>query len=256
MPDLHPHSLRIALISQDSDSPSNVSTLLKNKGHICCVYKSNTLATRSLQTESFDIVVLDKTLPNKTSEQFLLWIKQNLTWNIPILVLSESSSEEAIVTALNNGADDYICWSVGQREFIARIHALARRITLGKNRISDYGVYRFDLDNHTLERNGKAINLTEKEFELARFVFRNAGRVISRHHLLGAVWGHSAEINTRTVDTHISRLRKKLDLTSESSGWHLHAVYQHGYRLERRSPQERRSSPPEESGTEFTPISL
>ena len=75
------------------------------------------------------------------------------------------------------------------------------------------------------------VALTQKEFELALFLFRNAGRLMSRSYLLENVWGHSAELNTRTLDTHISRLRKKLQL-GEGSGWRLASAYRHGYRLE------------------------
>ena len=79
--------------------------------------------------------------------------------------------------------------------------------------------------------NGEPIELTSREFDLAWFLFRNSGRVLSRGHILEAVWGSSPDLNTRTVDTHISRLRKKLNI-GEENGWRLKAIYQHGYRLE------------------------
>ena len=76
------------------------------------------------------------------------------------------------------------------------------------------------------------IPLTHKEFDLAVHLFRNAGRLLSRAHILEAVWGRNPQLNTRTVDTHMSRLRKKLKL-DDATGWRLSGVYQHGYRLER-----------------------
>ena len=75
------------------------------------------------------------------------------------------------------------------------------------------------------------IDLTQKEYELALFILRNVGKVLSRGYLLERVWGRNPDINTRTVDTHVSRLRRKLNFTKEN-GWKLTSVYQHGYRLE------------------------
>jgi DNA-binding response OmpR family regulator len=93
--------------------------------------------------------------------------------------------------------------------------------------------FTFDLETRTLELRGARVDLTEREFELALFMFRNAGRVVSRGHILDILWGvQQPDVQTRTVDTHISRLRKKLHLGGDS-GWQLNAVYQHGYRLAR-----------------------
>ena len=78
---------------------------------------------------------------------------------------------------------------------------------------------------------GREIDLTQREFDLATFLFRRHGRIVSREALLENVWNLSAVVSTRTVDTHVSRLRKKLDLNG-SNGWRLAAIYQHGYRLE------------------------
>jgi two-component system, OmpR family, response regulator RegX3 len=80
-------------------------------------------------------------------------------------------------------------------------------------------------------RKGEPVDLTQKDFDLAVFLFRNVGQLVSRGHILESVWGRSADLNTRTVDTHVSRLRSKLGLTPEH-GWRLSAIYQHGYRLE------------------------
>jgi DNA-binding response OmpR family regulator len=79
---------------------------------------------------------------------------------------------------------------------------------------------------------GEPVSLTNTEFELARCLFRHEGRMLSRGHLLETVWGRSANVKTRTVDTYLSRLRKKLSIGPET-GWRLNSIYQHGYRLER-----------------------
>ena len=91
--------------------------------------------------------------------------------------------------------------------------------------------YSVDAKRRRISIDGHEVELTQREFDLANFLFRRHGRIISRDALLENVWNLSAAVSTRTVDTHVSRLRKKLDLNGEK-GWRLAAIYQHGYRLE------------------------
>jgi DNA-binding response OmpR family regulator len=121
---------------------------------------------------------------------------------------------------------------------LARITALGRRSqALVDENAVEFGEFSVDVTAHTIMREGVSIELTHKEFELALFLFRNIGRLLSRSHILESVWGQSAQLNTRTVDTHISRIRNKLDLVPER-GWRLSGVYHHGYRLERHNSAE------------------
>ena len=116
------------------------------------------------------------------------------------------------------------CWRV--------IKAISRR-TLQQDEDSqalEFGSYTIDLTARTVYLDGAPLELTQKEFDLVLFLFRCAGRVLSRGHILESVWGCNPDLNTRTVDTHISRIRNKLGL-KEDHGWQLKAVYQHGYRL-------------------------
>lgn len=97
--------------------------------------------------------------------------------------------------------------------------------------VEDLPPYRIDFGKRRISLNERDVVLTEREFDLAAFLFRRRGRVVSRDALLEGVWNIRNDVATRTVDTHISRLRKKLELAGEH-GWRLNAVYQHGYRLE------------------------
>ena len=96
----------------------------------------------------------------------------------------------------------------------------------------EFAPYAIDPGRRRVTLNGQEIVLTEREFDLALFLFRRRGRIVSRDSLLENVWNLPGDVATRTVDTHVSRLRKKLELGGEY-GWRLSAVYQHGYRLER-----------------------
>ena len=116
----------------------------------------------------------------------------------------------------------------------ARIEAVARRTqgTEPAAEILELAPFKIDRAARSVERDGRRIELTDKEYALAEFLFQRAGNVVSREHLREAVWGLQAKAQTRTVDTHMSRLRTKLGLGGEH-GWRLASVHQFGYRLER-----------------------
>lgn len=93
------------------------------------------------------------------------------------------------------------------------------------------GAYEINQQDREIRLNGKAVELTQKEYELACYLFQNPARLLSRVHLLEALWGLQAEIDTRTVDTHVSRLRHKLKIVPEN-GWEIISIYGYGYRME------------------------
>ena len=117
---------------------------------------------------------------------------------------------------------------------LARVRALARRSGVVKDEaeLLEHGDLKIDLHNAAVFRAGVPLELTDREARLAVTLFGNVGRLLSRDYLLESVWGLVPGIPTRTLDTHISRLRQKLGLTADH-GWQLKAVYQHGYRLEK-----------------------
>jgi len=223
--------LRIALLEDNTEQADRVSGWIENKGYHCGVFNTAEDFQRAFRKSSYDVVVLDWTLQSGSSGlEVLHWIRKTLTSDIPIIFVTARQAEEDIVVALQAGADDYLAKPVRQHELLARLYALARRAQ-PETELLECPPYTFDTSNRQVRFTGELIKLTEKEYELALFLFRNRGRVLSRQHLLTSVWGTSAELNTRTVDTHASRLRKKLKLLA-SERWKLTSIYQHGYRLE------------------------
>jgi len=226
--------VRIALLEDDTLLAKVIRNWLVSAGHDCQIYGKGHTLIRVLARETFDLIIIDWMLPDISGIEVLRWIRGHINWRIPVLFITARDSEADIVEALNEGADDYMPKPVKQLETLARINALGRR-ALPQDEgqgVIEFGNYKFDLDTYTAYLNGAPVELTRKEFELALFLFRSEGRVLSRGHMLESVWGQNPELNTRTVDTHVSRIRHKLDLRPKH-GWQLKAIYQHGYRLER-----------------------
>ncbi len=225
--------LRIGMLEDDIDQANRASGWITERGHQCEVFYESESFQRAFRKTSYDVVTLDWNLPDGTGIEILTWLRQSLVSDVPVIFITARQAEADIVSALEKGADDYLVKPVRQFELLARIGALARRAQ-PETEVLEYDPYVFDTSNRQVSVDDEVVRLTEKEYDLALFLFRNRGRVLSRQHLLTSVWGTSAELNTRTVDTHASRLRKKLKL-SATEKWKLTSIYQHGYRLEERT---------------------
>lgn len=229
--------MRIIVLEDDPDQAALLTAWLEEAGHHCSHYKDGKAFIRAYSNESYDLVILDWMVPEASGLQVLTHLRTSLDPKVPVIFITQRDAEQDIVRALEAGADDYMTKPVRQKEAMARVNALARRLGLGDDQESQlikHEPYEVDLTTREIKAHGELVDLTQKEYELALFLFRNLGRVISRGHLLELVWGTSAQINTRTVDTHVSRLRSKLSLDDEE-GWKLTSVYRHGYRLEKLS---------------------
>ena len=226
--------MHIALLEDDLDQSVLVQAWLEDAGHKCVVFTSGKELTMSLLRESYDLLLLDWLVPDMNGIQVLQWVRENLDWKIPVLFITQRDAEEDVVEALESGADDYMSKPVKPAEMLARIGSISRRSqqVSAEDDILEFTPYTLQRSTRTVKLNGENIEVTRKEFELTLFFFRNAGRVLSRGYILETVWGRSAEVNTRTVDTHISRLRRKLAISADN-GWQLTSIYQHGYRLEK-----------------------
>jgi two-component system response regulator RegX3 len=227
--------MRIALLEDEKDQADLVRAWLKAAGHSCHVYTRGKELMHEAQRESFDLFLLDWEVPGMSGAEVLVWIRASIAEPVPVLFVTARQREEDIVHALSSGADDYMVKPLGKHELLARIDALARRMRPSARPAEDvleFGGLRVDCRSRQVRLDGREVTMTQKDYELAVFLLRNIGRLLSRGHILEMVWGQSAELNTRTVDTHVSRIRGKLQLTPEN-GWRLSAVYQHGYRLER-----------------------
>ena len=225
--------MRIAILEDDPDQLALLSRWVSNSGHKVHGYLLGNELLKQVRRESFDLFVLDWEVPDISGVDVLRWIRSNLSKSVPILFVTVRDTEEDIVYALNAGADDYMIKPARQSEMLARVGALLRRAY--PEREETHFVcppYEFDTKSRTAHVNGAIVDLTPKEFDLAVLLFRNIDRLMSRNHLQEAVWGHDVALETRTVDTHVSNVRKKLSLRGEY-GFRAAAIYNYGYRLKR-----------------------
>jgi DNA-binding response OmpR family regulator len=232
--------MRIAIVEDDASQADLVRIWLVGAGHACHTFGRGREFMRVMTRDSFDLLVLDWELPDVNGDAILAWVRANVREPVPVLFTTARDAEADIVAALKAGADDYLVKPLRKHELLARVEALGRRAR-PKPRAAEtlhMGEFAVDIDRRIVTRAGAEMDLTQKDFDLAVFLFRNVGNLVSRGHILESVWGRTSDLNTRTVDTHVSRLRSKLGLVPEN-GWKLTAVYQHGYRLEQIAPEPR-----------------
>jgi DNA-binding response OmpR family regulator len=225
--------LRVAILEDDPDQLALLRRWLAQDGHDVHGFLSGRELMLQAARDSFDLFVLDWQVPDVPGVEVLQWLRSHVSRQVPVLFVTVRDSEQDIVFALEHGADDYIIKPPRQAEMLARVHALLRRAypREEETRLS-FPPFEIDVRRGEILRDGRRVDLTPKEFDLAVALFRNIGRLMSRGHLQEAVWGRSRELNTRTVDTHVSQLRKKLDLRPES-GYRVVPIYNYGYRLEK-----------------------
>jgi DNA-binding response OmpR family regulator len=225
--------MRISILEDDPDQLALLKRWLSDDGHDVHGYTSGRDAMKHAGRESFDLFVLDWQVPDVSGADVLMWLRTNVSKTVPVLFVTVRDSEQDIVFALENGADDYMVKPARRQELLARVHALLRRAyPREEEKKLSFPPFEIDVGRGEVRRNGEKIELTPKEFELTVVLFRNVGRLLSRGHLQEAVWGRSGDLVTRTVDTHVSQVRKKLDLRVET-GYRVVPIYNYGYRLEK-----------------------
>jgi DNA-binding response OmpR family regulator len=223
--------MRIAVLEDDRSQAYVLRHCLTSAGHAPDVFDRGQRLLNALEEETFDLLLLDWNLPDVTGIEVLSHLRNTLRSNVPVLVLTSRHDEEDIVLALAEGADDYICKPLRPRELLARVATLTRKNRSYKEEILEFGDLRVDVTSRKAILRGRGVALSLKDFDLAIYVLRNIGRMLSRTQIIDAVWGDGTGIASRTIDTHISRVRQKLELVPPR--WHLSAVYGRGYRLER-----------------------
>ena len=225
--------MRIAYLEDDMAQAELVTHWLKEAGHNCIHMASGREFMSLLRRDTFDILVLDWEVPDMNGYAVLEEVRASGN-RTPVLFATQRDDESSIVGALSQGADDYMVKPTKQAELLARISALGRRAgvsEMDEETALSVGPWTVDRSRRQILLDEDAIKLTDKDYELACYLFQNVGKLMSRAHLLAKVWGIMTPIESRTVDVHISRIRRSLHIRPER-GYRIKTVYQHGYRLE------------------------
>lgn len=185
----------------------------------------------SVRAAAPDMLILDWQLPDCEGTDVLLQLRGALGYAGPALFATAKDTEDDVVQGLACGADDYLIKPLRRAELLARLEALWRRIGHDDPGLLALGPIELDQCNKLARVNGEQVELTATEFKLAVCVLANAGKLLSREFLLKNVWGVGSELNTRTVDVHMSRLRKILKIGPDM-GYCIKTIYRYGYRLE------------------------
>jgi two-component system response regulator VicR len=228
--------IRVLLVEDDTGLAFGLRNNLEIEGYEVDLAMTGLEALNAIRTRSPALVVLDLMLPEMDGYRVLRSIRDD-GLNMPVLILTARGEETDKILGFRLGADDYVTKPFSVLEVLARIGALLRRSGAAAQSAAAVTTHRFgdivlDEQSHIVTRAGEAVPLTPLEFDVLRALAKRRGAVVSRHELLREVWGHQADdIVTRTVDTHIGELRKKLE-ADPARPKHILTVRKIGYRLQ------------------------
>lgn len=221
---------RILLIEDEPDIAEVLQYNLEKEGFVVETARRGDTGLDAIRREAPDLILLDLMLPGVDGLELTRMLKRDSTTSrLPIVMLTARGEEVDRIVGLELGADDYISKPFSPREVVLRVKAVLRRLQHEEstNDRLEVGGIQLDVSGHQLRVRGKETPLTATEFRLLRLLMERGGRVQTRGQLLSDVWGYAEDIDSRTVDTHIRRLRRKLGSEADR----IETVIGVGYRL-------------------------
>jgi two-component system OmpR family response regulator len=203
--------MKVLIVEDDDGDASFIGDHLTNQDHTIDIAPDGAAGLRFSMAEEYDVIILDRLLPDGDGIELVKQLRHHRK-DTPVLFLTNLSGIDERVRGLEAGGDDYLVKPFALSEFMARLLALARRASVKELRafLSAGGV-EMDLIKRQVRRDGNEIELQPREFQLLEYLMRNEGRTVTRTMLLENVWDFHFEPNTNIVETHISRLRAKVD---------------------------------------------
>lgn len=230
---------KILLVDDESDVTDLLAYNLKAKGFVVEAVNDPNRSVGVARTFMPDLVILDVMMPDLNGIQICRMLRADPKLKkVPVFFLTAKAEESDRIQGLETGADDYVCKPFSTKELILRVQSILRRLSEAEpetQRVLQVGGISLDTERHEVAVNGVPVELTATEFKLLRLLMERRGRVQTREHLLINVWNYETEIETRTVDTHVRRLREKLGAEAD---W-VETIRGVGYRMaERRAGAE------------------
>lgn len=215
--------MKILIVEDEKPISDLIKMSLFGEGYNCtCAYDGQE-ASDMIENDAFDLVLLDIMLPKIDGYELLEYIK---SYQIPVIFITAKTDVNDKVRGLKAGAEDYISKPFEIIELLARVETVLRRYNKAVNTIT-FGDIKIDTNSRIVTKGDVTVSLTAKEFDLLLYIFQNKNKALYRTQIYAGVWGSDYMGDTRTVDLHIQRLRKKLSLENV-----LVPVYKIGYRLE------------------------
>jgi DNA-binding response OmpR family regulator len=221
--------MRILLVEDDEAILASLRARLKSEGFTVDIEKDGIRGSFLARTSNYDVIILDYMLPRKNGRKICQEIRTRGT-TTPIIIISVQTEIPTRVEILNMGADDYLIKPFPFEELLARIRAVLRRPTQIKEEILSIDDLVLDSTRCNVERGGKKIKLTKKEFSLLEYLLRHKGVVLSRGTLMEHVWDIHGDLFSNTIETHILNLRKKID--SPGAKKLIHTLSGRGYKMD------------------------
>ena len=227
---------RVLIIEDEPDIRKTIDYNLSKESYEVIQAASIDEGEKALASNKIDVIILDLMLPDGSGLTLCRDIKSEpSTKNIPVIILTAKTEEVDRVVGFELGADDYVTKPFSVRELILRVKAILKRgasTEIKTDNVQDsFGELTLNYDEHQAYINNEEISLTALEFKLLKHLINRKGRVQTRDQLLEDVWGYSSNVTTRTVDTHIKRLREKLGIVGE----HIQTIRGVGYRFSRKT---------------------
>ncbi len=223
------HNHKILIADDDDNILELIELYLKKEGFLVITARDGQEALQKIEHNHPDLIVLDIMMPLKDGWEVCKEIQQR--FNLPVIMLTAKSENYDKILGLELGADDYVTKPFIPRELVARVKAVLRRSEKRADvpQVLHYPGLEINLDQYRVLRDGQPVALTRKELELLWLLAGKPNQVFPREQLLEQLWGYAYTGDTRTVDTHIKRLRRKL---GQNSAWDIKTIWAVGYKFE------------------------
>jgi two-component system copper resistance phosphate regulon response regulator CusR len=202
--------IRLLLVEDEKKLARLIERQLLKTGYSVELAFDGEEAERMMHSKQYEVIVLDLNLPKRSGLEVLERFRK-AAYATPVLILTAKNTAEDRVKGLSLGADDYLGKPFDSGELIARLNAILRRSGANRTSIVQVADLTIDLVKRRVQRNGKKIDLTQKEYELLEFFIQNKNQIITRKRLAEAVWGYTFDTGTNIVDVYIGYLRESID---------------------------------------------
>lgn len=227
--------IQLAVFAVNANDAKILEHVLSSAHYECAFFDSSDTLLAALDVECYDALIVDWSGENAGPAMLIRRLRHRAKNNPPLMCITGAEHPLSVADGLRLGADQCTVRPISPAVLVAQIEAMLRRARGTDVRSSReiHGDYTFHISRREVEFMSKCVSLTHKEFDIALLMFRNISHTVTRAHILRMIWGEANPAFSRTLDSHVAKLRAKLELRAGQHGYRLVAIYGHGYRLDR-----------------------